>query len=169
MRRSEIRRKWRESIDPTSFPHEIRKRCKSCNRVGMCRWTSSYSYAGVPEYRSSCIACSREKDRVVRRRRQHKASLTVKIRKSRIKDRCVKYLGGACEDCGYAKCLRAMTFHHRDSSSKEKELSQILDWSWNKIVQELDKCVLLCFNCHMERHCREAKSYFGLCGHPEGS
>ncbi len=69
------------------------------------------------------------------------------------KQRCVTYLGGQCVQCGYARCTKALTFHHRDSGDKEFAVSQILDRQWGVIRKELDKCDLLCFNCHMEKHC----------------
>jgi hypothetical protein len=46
-----------------------------------------------------------------------------------------------------------MTFHHRDPETKEFTVSQMLDRAWSVLVTELDKCDLLCFNCHMEEHC----------------
>jgi hypothetical protein len=46
-----------------------------------------------------------------------------------------------------------MTFHHRDAVTKEFSVSQMLDRSWEVLRPELDKCDLLCFNCHMEEHC----------------
>jgi hypothetical protein len=52
--------------------------------------------------------------------------------------------------CGYQNSLAALTFHHTNKDEKEFGVSQILDWSWKKLKSELDKCILLCFNCHME-------------------
>lgn len=55
--------------------------------------------------------------------------------------------------CGYKKCTRALVFHHLDPKKKEFGLSERgLTRSWEKIKLEIDKCVLLCANCHMEIH-----------------
>jgi len=55
--------------------------------------------------------------------------------------------------CGYKKSHRALSFHHRDPALKDFGLSSKgLTRSWEKIVKELDKCVLLCANCHAEVH-----------------
>jgi len=70
--------------------------------------------------------------------------------KSRKKKYLVKIMGGECILCGYNRCLRAMHFHHLNSHEKEFDLSQML--YWDEIEKELEKCVLLCSNCHMEVH-----------------
>ena len=82
--------------------------------------------------------------------------LAVKRRRRRLKKLAVIYKGGVCQTCGYDKCIAAMDFHHRDSSTKEFNISQFRDAvSWPKIKNELDKCDLLCSNCHRERHYEE--------------
>ena len=63
------------------------------------------------------------------------------------------YKGGACAVCGYKKCIRALTFHHINPKTKKFGLSaRGLTRSWEMIIKELDKCVLLCANCHAEVH-----------------
>lgn len=61
----------------------------------------------------------------------------------------VKYLGGSCIKCGYNKTYSALTFHHRNPKEKEFQISGQIR-SWKKIKIELDKCDLLCSNCHIE-------------------
>lgn len=55
--------------------------------------------------------------------------------------------------CGYNKYMKALTFHHSDPSQKDFEIStyKTLQMS-EKLIAELNKCILLCFNCHMEVH-----------------
>ncbi len=77
------------------------------------------------------------------------------VRKRRIKLRQMArdYKGGKCEICGYKKCSRALSFHHLDPKLKSFGLSDKgLTRSWNKIQEEIDKCILVCANCHMEIH-----------------
>ncbi len=65
----------------------------------------------------------------------------------------VQYGGGKCQICGYAKSIRALTFHHRNPSEKDFGLSDRgLTRSWEKTKNEIKKCVLLCANCHAEVH-----------------
>jgi len=70
-----------------------------------------------------------------------------------VKKRAVEYKGGSCEICGYDKCLAALTFHHRNPIEKDFGISDIMNIiDWKKVRRELDKCHLLCSNCHIEVH-----------------
>lgn len=64
----------------------------------------------------------------------------------------VTYLGGCCKRCGYNKCIGALECHHRDPNQKDIALSNAKLVSFDKIKSELDKCDLLCANCHREAH-----------------
>ena len=75
------------------------------------------------------------------------------IRRLRLKKTMVESRGGKCKICGYSRCLTALDFHHIDESTKEFELSQrSLTKSWEKILAEMAKCILVCANCHREIH-----------------
>lgn len=60
------------------------------------------------------------------------------------------HMGGKCEICGYDKCLVALEAHHVDPSTKDFSISDVA--SLDRIERELEKCVLLCANCHREVH-----------------
>ena len=68
------------------------------------------------------------------------------------KRKAVEYKGGKCSLCGYDKCLTALEFHH--VNPKEKELYNS-HWTFERNKKELDKCILLCANCHREEHAKE--------------
>lgn len=73
-------------------------------------------------------------------------------RRKEIKERAVEYKGGKCYRCAYVKCLGALQFHHRDDD-KEFSISQYgHSRAWEKVKEELDKCDLVCSNCHAEIH-----------------
>ena len=73
-----------------------------------------------------------------------------------VKLKCVEYKGGKCERCGYDKCPAAMVFHHPDPTQKDFGISENgFSRSFEKCKPELDKCVLLCQNCHSEVHHQE--------------
>lgn len=56
----------------------------------------------------------------------------------KLKDMAIEYGGGKCQICGYKKCKRALTFHHRDPSKKDFGLSaRGLTRSWGKTRAEL--------------------------------
>lgn len=77
-----------------------------------------------------------------------------------IKQKAVAYKGGGCEICGYDKCLAALTFHHRNPAEKDFGISDIMNTiTWARIQKELDKCYLLCANCHAEVHNGQLDGY----------
>jgi len=76
--------------------------------------------------------------------------------RAKAKQTLVNMKGGCCSICGYNKCLRALNFHHNDPNVEKKyAISKVLDGHRNRLWRlkpELDKCILLCSNCHMELH-----------------
>jgi len=60
--------------------------------------------------------------------------------------------GGKCSVCGYNRCLDALEFHHLDPSVKEFHLGEKRGLSIDRLRTELDKCILVCRNCHTEIH-----------------
>jgi len=71
----------------------------------------------------------------------------------------VEYKGGKCEICGYDRCIEALEFHHKNTSSKDFGISaKGYTRSWKKVMEELDKCVIVCANCHRELHAKLAAS-----------
>jgi 5-methylcytosine-specific restriction endonuclease McrA len=74
-------------------------------------------------------------------------------RRRKIRQMAVEYKGGSCKICGYNKSTRALSFHHLDPKKKDFGLAyKGITRSWEKTKKELDKCILLCMNCHMEIH-----------------
>lgn len=71
------------------------------------------------------------------------------------KRRCLAYLGNKCSHCG-RNDIDVLTFHHRDPKTK---LYNIAEWvagvrkcTWEEVTEELDKCEILCLNCHKLVH-----------------
>ena len=81
-------------------------------------------------------------------------------RRSEHKKLAVEYLGGSCSCCGYSRHIAALQFHHKNPSLKEFNLSKHLKRSWENLRVELDKCVLLCANCHFEHHAKVKRRVF---------
>lgn len=71
--------------------------------------------------------------------------------KRRTKIKLLEYKGNKCVKCGYNKCLSALEFHHQDPKQKDFSISSN-SYSLNKMKIEVDKCDLLCSNCHREEH-----------------
>ena len=101
-----------------------------------------------------CTSCGRKYnyDRKAGHGKTKCNSCVVNTRRDKLKAKCVAYKGGICQGCGYSKCLRALAFHHRDPSKKLFGIGGSHCRSWTSIKLELDKCDLLCMNCHAELH-----------------
>ncbi len=69
--------------------------------------------------------------------------------RKQLKLKAIEYKGGKCQICGYDRCIQALEFHHIDPSTKTASVSTASrGWDWVK--QEIDKCILVCANCHRE-------------------
>ncbi len=65
----------------------------------------------------------------------------------------IEYKGGCCQSCGYKKCFKALEFHHKDPKEKDFNIfSKSHSRSWERVKNEIDKCMLVCANCHREIH-----------------
>jgi hypothetical protein len=111
---------------------------KQCKKHGECL----YVLEGRGYYR--CTKC--RMDAVSRKRKKSKEDL-------------VEYKGGKCEICGYKKCIAALEFHHKDSKKKDFSLSSGFTYGFERAKKEVDKCILVCSNCHRELHHEEGYAY----------
>jgi len=109
--------------------------------------------------KTKCLTKSKECNNKTREQRLKKCRKNY----TNIKQTIVDYKGGKCSICGYNKCLRALTFHHcigKKSFSLSSKMrgcgtSNITKEFIDCLKKEADKCVLVCFNCHMELHSEE--------------
>ena len=62
--------------------------------------------------------------------------------------------GTSCTICGYSKNYAALEFHHVNMNEKEYSPAELIHNSYDldAIFKELDKCQLVCANCHREIH-----------------
>lgn len=75
---------------------------------------------------------------------------TSKYRRT-IKQLLVEYKGGKCQICGYNRCIKALEFHHLNPQEKDCTISGGTK-SFDSLKPEVDKCILVCSNCHREIH-----------------
>ena len=68
------------------------------------------------------------------------------------KTQILTHLGGACSICGFDTFKTALDVHHIDPRRKDPNFSGWRGWSWERIKEELQNCVLLCKNCHAGVH-----------------
>ena len=72
-------------------------------------------------------------------------------RRRRLKTLAIAYKGGRCQVCGYNKYQGALDLHHLNHAEKGFGIADKgYTRSWGKVKAELDKCVLVCANCHRE-------------------
>ncbi len=82
-----------------------------------------------------------------------KKTITGASTRKLIKQWALDYKGNKCKYCGYDKCIEALEFHHINPDEKDFSISdRNIKLDWEEIKKELDKCVLVCSNCHREIH-----------------
>ena len=77
-----------------------------------------------------------------------------------IKIKMIVYKGGCCKDCGLKledSHYSVFDFHHIDSKNKDPNFRRIKSRKWEIIKEEIDKCELLCSNCHRIKHATQGK------------
>lgn len=142
------------------------KTCKRCEEEQPHDWMKdTYRNAGG-RYKHVCKYCIRKE----KRRNYAKSRETGSVafhRRENLKKKCVQYLGGKCLDCGLEdECPVIYDFHHRDPKTKIKNIGNLLQGRNNlnmskKLIEELDKCDLLCSNCHRRRHYMDKSANVG--------
>ena len=114
---------------------------KTCSRCGHHKFRENFYFTkqlnGKPRTASYCKDCHR---------------VTTVERHRKFKKECVAYKGGKCIDCGFAGHPGVFDFHHTNPLEKDLEISKSKTKKLAIVKSELDKCVLLCANCHRLRH-----------------
>lgn len=123
---------------PTTIRYWVNKHELNTKRVYKCRICKNTDSSNFTAGRySECKKC--------RRKDQNK---TTQKRKRQL----VEYKGGKCEICGYNKCIAALDFHHKNPDEKDPNWKRIRRWTLERSKYEIDKCELVCRNCHSEIH-----------------
>lgn len=78
-----------------------------------------------------------------------------KTKRREQKKLAVQYLGGTCASCGGTFHHAAFDFHHINPDEKELDPGLLMQCKLEKLFEELDKCILLCANCHRILHYEE--------------
>jgi hypothetical protein len=125
-----------------------RKYCLKCSPFGMKNTKRLHLPQRDSNSKKNCIECGRDfkwtKNNVcptcrsLKRRKLH-----------RIK--AIEYCGGRCSNCGNNDS-DVLTFHHTNPRTKKFTLCSNWQKKWDTIVEELNKCEILCANCHMKLH-----------------
>jgi len=103
---------------------------------------------------SQCKECQSkaEKERYIRDEERKKAILE---RTLSYKERNLEYIKQR-KACGCAKCgekrFYVLDFHHLNKEDKNDYINHLRTCSLETLSQEIDKCIVLCSNCHREFH-----------------
>jgi hypothetical protein len=74
------------------------------------------------------------------------------------KKKLIHIMGNQCWKCGDKNLpICVWQWHHLDPNLKVKALSQMLVKSWENLLDEAKKCVLVCSNCHKILHYGEER------------
>jgi hypothetical protein len=112
------------------------KLCPSCEKYLEINSTNYYITKSGKFY-NYCKSCGKKKTLEQQTKRKHQS---------------IEYKGGKCKVCGYNKYYGALEFHHLNPNEKDFGISAARSFNFEKIKKELDKCVLVCSNCHREIH-----------------
>lgn len=77
---------------------------------------------------------------------------SVAKKRKNLKIKAVEYLGGKCTNCGYSRSINALEFHHITDDKSFTISAEGYTRGWARLKLEIDKCTLLCANCHRELH-----------------
>lgn len=129
-----------------------RKFCFDCSPFGQHNTRNVTKHQTANE---TCVCLTCTKTFLYKRKGQTRTkcgSCFVSECRRKLKQKCVDYKGGKCEVCGYKKYVGALEFHHLDETKKDFNISNSRIRKWSLVVVELEKCVMLCANCHREAH-----------------
>lgn len=127
----------------------IKKPCSVCKR-----WLTAENFCNDrrnnPPLRSKCKECERKYQR------QQYALKKAKRQQIRLEMNKILKING-CAICGYNKCITALVFHHVNPKDKKFSINMrnLTDKHVDNIIKEVNKCILLCMNCHAETHFKE--------------
>ena len=132
------------------------KKCKNCD----CEIPNFIEIDGKKrnlQNRKFCLDCSpfgehNTKKDINSPKKKRGSYEYVKRYRQRLKSKAVEYKGGKCSCCGYNQCLHALEFHHLDPKEKDFSISSKMNSAFDALKTELDKCALVCRNCHAEIH-----------------
>lgn len=75
-----------------------------------------------------------------------------KNKRALLKAAAIHYLGGSCLDCGFSDLSRPEVFDFDHVEAKTDNVATLINKKgWEAIQDELDKCELVCANCHRTR------------------
>jgi hypothetical protein len=144
------------------------KKCTVC-RIEKSEQDFFYRSKRLAKRHSQCKSCYVDKRRKVWKEYYHKhgskyrQKAVERNRRLKVQTRnlMLEYLKDKrCSHCGIND-RRVLEFDHIDASTKSFSIASAITstYSWNKILDEIEKCQILCANCHKIKTAREGGWY----------
>jgi Zn finger protein HypA/HybF involved in hydrogenase expression len=160
-KRSEKRKLWDKG---GSIEGGNGRRCTICKIT----YPESLEYFGEHKINPSgldtyCKICRRERGRLNYSKNKEKWNKTHNKTSLIKKNKIIDYKNNSC---GCVKCSEKrhylLDFHHIDPATKLFQIAQGESKGWEKVLEEINKCILLCSNCHREFHHLEKQNNINL-------
>ena len=146
------RKKKHENVNTSRFSSEQINRFYEYYKEHTAKETAKHFGVSVGTIKYYCPPKEEKKILTEKQRKQRRVE-SVQKRREKVKQMAVEYKGGKCKCCGYNKYIGALEFHHIDPTKKTFGIScNGLTKAWGEVKKELDKCILVCSNCHREIH-----------------
>ena len=135
---------------------------KTCTKCGKEKDESEFHKKMEKRLHAICKECKREYDNkwyANNKKRRDNLNRQAKERRIRNRNFIHEYkLSIGCQICGYKKTYHALEFHHKDGNDKKYQISLMKTLSIDTIKKEIEKCMVVCANCHREIHGEENDS-----------
>ena len=139
------------------MPARTQKRCSGCqNFLDLSHFNRNRTARdGRQAYCRSCFAAWHQRNKAIHNAQIHARNKRVQ---KRMQDQLLEYLRvHPCVDCGEEDVLVLEFDHLRDKTANIAYL--IRCGSWDRVVDEIAKCEVVCANCHRRRTLRRAGAY----------
>ena len=134
------------------------KICSKCNQEkSTTRFAKDYR-VDPPRFRGVCLDCVNKSNIISRSKNRDVYNKKAREKRNARKQRAILYKGGKCAACGGVFHTAAFDFHHLDPKEKDIDPGLLMGASDETLFKELDKCILLCSNCHRELHYEETNT-----------
>lgn len=127
---------------------------KICSRCKVEKPVTEYcKYARMKDgLQPACKSCMNESYAKSRNKDKQRY---MDVQKSRVNDIRAKVTEWKqqqkCCRCGEDD-VSCLDFHHIDPAIKDGTVSEMRNWSWERLQREIEKCIVLCSNCHRKFH-----------------
>lgn len=123
----------------------------NCTKPDTCNHITGYTV-----YKCRCSECSAaasvyKQGWLSRNNDRHRNRVSARRKEQKERVFALKLERG-CDVCGYKKNPTALQYHHRDSSTMSFRIGEGAGRKWEYILREIEKCDLMCANCHWETH-----------------